>query len=268
MWSFYIAFNGLVLAESRPPTGDELVAAVDEFNRTARFPLPSLDEDGQQTLLAGDVWRLLERSTIPGEASRAVGLVLTDVPRNQVWVSCQDLHFAQNEKVAEAMLHSSNVHEHTWFGLLDLPAPFSDRYWVVDVLNNDAMAVDSGNRAWEHSWELNARGEEWALEAAGQGLVPQVTQEQVQEAVYTPKNQGAWLIMDLPGGYSLFGYHTSTELAGKLPTNLVLQFVHAQLGSMLGDLVERARTVVPDHYGSNHVDPVIGGDGEAVPRWE
>ena len=97
MWGFYIAFNGLVLAESRPPTGDELVAAVDEFNRTARFPLPSLDEDGQQTL-CGDVLRLLERSTIPGEASRAVGLVLTDVPRNQVWVSCQDLHFAQNEK--------------------------------------------------------------------------------------------------------------------------------------------------------------------------
>ena len=74
--------------------------------------------------------------------------------------------------------------------------------------------------------------------------------------------------MDLPGGYSLFGYHTSTELAGKLPTNLVLQFVHAQLGSMLGDLVERARTEVPDHYQSNHSHDVIGGDGHPVPVWD
>ena len=73
--------------------------------------------------------------------------------------------------------------------------------------------------------------------------------------------------MELTGGYSLFGYHSSTELAGSLPTNLVMQFVHAQLESMLGDIVERGRVEARAHYGAHHVADVSGGDGKVIPRW-
>ena len=74
-------------------------------------------------------------------------------------------------------------------------------------------------------------------------------------------------MMDLPGGYSLLGYHSSTELAGNLPTGLVMQFVHAQLGDMLKGIVERGRDEVPSHYVSEHSDDVLGGNGEPVSRF-
>jgi hypothetical protein len=106
-----------------------------------------------------------------------------------------------------------------------------------------------------------------AQQAAEQGRIPGVDGVSLERAIFTPTNQGAWLVMELPGGYSLFGYHSSTELAGSLPTNLVMQFVHAQLESMLGDIVERGRVEATTHYTASHVADVSGGDGRVIPRW-
>ena len=267
MFLVSIVFGSLALAEPRLPTAVELEEALRDFNEGARFPLPELNSQQQKVLLDGEVLRVLERATSPEESSRALALLLSDVPRDQVWVSCQDPHFAQNSSVAEAVLHSTDDHRHTWFGLLDLPSPFADRVWVVDVVNNHTLAEQTDSRAWEHSWELNPQAQELALEAVMSGRVPGVELRQLQSAIFTPTNQGAWLILDLPGGYSLFGYHSATELAGNLPTNLVLQFVHAQLGGMLRDIVARGRTEVPGHYDADHVEDVRGGDGLPVPRY-
>jgi hypothetical protein len=219
------------------------------------------------SLREGEVVRVLERSATPGTPSRALGLLLSDVPRDQVWISCQDPHFIQNSKVVETVLSRSSEHEATWFGLLALPSPFADRVWVVDVVNNHSLAMSSDNRAWEHSWEVHPEGEGLARQTAEQGNIPGVDKAMLDHAIFTPTNQGAWLLMEISGSHSLFGYHSSTELAGNLPTNLVMQFVHAQLESMLGDIVERGRVEVQTHYNASHGADVAGGDGRVIPRW-
>jgi hypothetical protein len=268
MWLSLIVFTGSALASPRAPSLEELDAAINGFNEGAHFPLPVVQEGDLQRLLSGEAVRILERSSTPGRPSRAVGLLLSDVPRDQVWVSCQDPHFAQNEQVSEAILASSQPHRNTWFGLLDLPSPFADRAWVVDVVNNYKLAQDSENHAWEHYWELNPEGKTMATEAVASGRIPDVDDKRLDQAIFTPTNHGAWLLVELPGGYSLFGYHSSTELAGNLPTNLVIQFVHAQLGSMLDEIVERGRNQAPAHYDSDHQEDVHGGNGETIQRFQ
>jgi len=268
MWTPLIVFGSTALASPRPPSLEELSTGLQSFNEAAYFPLPELEESDLQTLLDGKVVRVMERSATPGRPSRAVGLILSEVPRDQVWVSCQDPHYAQNEQVSEAVLSSSAPHMVTWFGLLDLPGPFLDRFWVVDVVDNHELAQKTENHAWEHYWHINPDGKTLAAEAVAEGRVPGLDSEFLGRSIHTPTNSGAWLIMDLPGGHSLFGYHSSTELAGNLPTNLVIQFVHAQLGSMLEEIVERGRNEVPLHYNTSHGPDVRGGDGAAISRFK
>jgi hypothetical protein len=263
-----IVFGSTALANPRPPNLEELSTGLQGFNEGAHFPLPALDETDLQTLLDGEVVRVMERSGTPGRPSRAVGLILSEVPRDQVWVSCQDPHYSQSEQVSEAVLASPAPHIVTWFGLLDLPGPFLDRVWVVDVVDNHELARKTENHAWEHYWDVNPDAETLAAEAVAEGRVPGVDSAFLGRAIFTPTNSGAWLIVDLPGGYSLFGYHSSTELAGSLPTNLVIQFVHAQLGSMLEEIVERGRSQAPSHYNASHGPDVRGGDGAAISRFE
>ena len=112
------------------------------------------------------------------------------------------------------------------------------------------------------------RGPEVAAEAVTAGRIPGVDGKRLDHAIFTPTNHGAWLLLEMPGGYSLFGYHSSTELAGNLPTNLVIQFVHAQLGSMLTEIVERGRTEAVLHYGSDHEADVKGGGGQVIDRFQ
>ena len=150
MWLSTIVSMSLALAEPRPPTRGEISGAIEEYNAGAHFVLPVLGPEDLDKLLEGQVVRILERSTEPGRPSRAVGLLLSDVPRNQVWVSCQDPHYAQNSNVAEAVLDSPEDQHHIWFGLLKLPSPFSDRAWVVRVVNNLPLSESSHGRAWEH----------------------------------------------------------------------------------------------------------------------
>ena len=265
---FHLIFLlGTALAEDRPPSFDEISEAIRIFNLEARYELPTLNSADLRALSEGQVVRILERATEVGIPSRAVGLLLTDVPPEQVWVSCQDPHFAQNTRVSEALLEGRDTHHHTWFGLLDLPLPFSDRAWVVDVINNHPLAISSENRAWEHYWDLRSDARALALEAAQEERIPGVGPDRIHSAIFTPTNYGAWVLLSLPNGYSIIGYHSSTGLAGSIPDNLVMPFVHAQLEGMLRDIVERGRVLVFEHYNEEHEADVIGGDGAPIPRF-
>lgn len=262
---FGICVAGVVLVAASPAYADtdaDLVAALTEFNRHAVYRIPMPSSEQRAALVSGEILKVIQTGEDAHGARRAVGLLLTPAGRDQMWVSCQDTHFVQSAAIQEARLGSVSGHT-LWYGFLDLPRPFSDRHWVVEVWNNEALAGATENRAWEHAWRLVPGGVANAKDAVAAGKVKKTTVDMWEDAIETPINDGAWLAVALPDGRTLFGYHAATHVGGAIPENLMLQYVKATLDTTLRDIEKRARTGIASHYGVGHKG-VEGGNGVAV----
>jgi hypothetical protein len=250
-------------AAARPPTEAEVRAAVADFDAAAVYRLPALGEARMAALLRGEVVRFVDQPGGGTAVRRAMGLMLTDVPRDRMWLACQDHHFMGDPAVHELRLSVDPPDDAIWFGLADLPAPIADRRWVVRSWNNHALAAATGGRAWEHPWEL-ARTDEAALAARiAAGELPAVDADMFAAAVDSPVNHGAFLAVALPGGHTLFGYHATFDPGGGIPDWLVARLAHAGLERGFRRYEARGRDVIPTHYGATH-PPVVGGDGRPV----
>jgi hypothetical protein len=249
-----------------PPPAADIQEAFQSFNRGAIYELPSLNAQQIETLRSGKVVKVLDRQGSPTQPRRATGILLSSTSRDQLWLSCQDLHFQQQESTTELRVSLQPPDKAVWYGFLDLPWPFDDRHWVVDVYNNHSLAQSTNNSAWEHPWTLASK--ERALTKMGpiiaQGKVEGVDSEMFQSAIYTPANRGAWFAIDL-GEYAIFGYHATTVVGGNVPENLISQFVLQGLDKLLKDIETRAEKTVPSHYTSGHKGEIIGGDGKPMP---
>jgi hypothetical protein len=250
----------ILSAHARPPTEDELRGALAEFGGGAVHQLATLAPVQREALLSGEVVRFVDQPTGAGGIRRVTALMITDVPRAQMWLACQDPHYNADPSVHELRLSLQPPDDAVWMGLVDLPAPVSDRRWAVHSWNNHALASSTGGRAWEHPWELaspdlaDTRQRIEAGEAAG------VSPEMFDEAVDTPVNHGAFVAIVLPGGHTIFGYHATFDPGGGLSDWLVARWAHAGLERGFRRYEARGRELIPDHYGEEHA-PVYGGDG-------
>lgn len=259
-----IALCSLATASSAEAATDAQVhAAIVEFNQGAHYTIPVLSASQRKRLLAGEVVKVVDEAPDGSGSRRATGFLISDRSRDAMWVSCQDLHFVQSSSVHERQLTSPDPSKKRWYGLVDLPRPFTDRHYVVDVWNNHALAARTEGRAWEHPWELVPGEITSARALVAAGKVPETTLDMWETAIETPTNLGAWVAIALPDGSSIFAYHAATRVGGNIPEGMMLQYVKATLESTLRSIEERARTVIPSHYSAGH-PPVVGGDGKGV----
>ena len=252
--------------ESFGATPADIQAAMGDFNRSARYRLPRLGSAHLDALSAGQTVRVMDQpAEDPESPRRASAFVVVPLPRTQVWVGCQDLHFTQSDLVQEVKVAGSPPRT-TWYGLLDLPRPIADRQWMVEVIDNAPLALATGDRAWEHAWSLTGDPDQ-ALALAQAGRLPGVDPNAVAEAVWTPVNQGAWIAIALSPEETLLGYHATSTVGGNLPEKLVLQWVHSGLERLLEGVVQRAREKVPVHYRAGHSGIVLGANGKPIPYY-
>lgn len=258
-----------VLAEEAAPAVDAaaLAGALEEFNAHAVWTLPPLEADQLQALLEGEVVRWVDRPSGEDGPRRAAALILAEASRELMWLAAQDLHFQGDPSVHEVRLALRPPDDADWYGYLELPAPFSDRHWLVRSWNNHDLARQTEGRAWEHPWR-HLEGElapllEAVRARAAAGEVGPVTPERVDKAVLSPTNHGAFLAISLPDGRTLFGYHAVFQAGGHIPDWAVLQWAYSGLEKAMHRFEERAKTEIPGHYGPDHAD-VIGGDGQRV----
>ena len=247
-----------------------VVAAFQRFNQHAHYDIPPPTSRELQQLLRGEVVTKLDQP-IAGdpEAQRAIGMMLSRSSREALWVACQDPHFAQQSSTKELRL-SMTGDRAVWYGLVDLPWPLSDRHWLLNVWNNHALAKAADNQLWEHPWELIGNGFARVKPSIVAGKVPDVDLDMAEEAIYTPMNQGAWVVMGLPPANgqprSLLVYHAMTKVGGSLPQGLVTDLVVSGYEEMLSTIVKRAETDIKQHYNAQH-PPLLGGDGQPVPTF-
>lgn len=260
-----------VLALSASPalaaTDAEVTAAIASFNAAAQYPLPVLGAAQRKKLLDGDVVKVVDSAADGSGARRAVGLMVTDVDRDAMWVACQDPHFSTTSVVNEYRVSFTPPDKALWYGILDLPMGFSDRHWLVSVRNNHALAEATGNAAWEHPWKLVPGGVARVEDAVKAGKVENTSHSMWAEAIETPTNIGAWVAVALPSGGTLFAYHGATRVGGNIPEGLMLQYIKSTLDGLLRGVESRARSKVPGHYTAAHGATVVGGNGEAVATW-
>jgi hypothetical protein len=264
LWAPPVAAADPAVASDPVVDRDALVRAVAAFNQHAHYRLPDISEPELAALLSGEVVRWIDRPNGPDGHRRAAALILTSVGRDAMWLACQDPHFLGDPSVHELRLTLRPPDDADWFGLLDLPAPFDDRYWMVRSWNNHALSVATGGVAWEHPWTSIAGDLDRVRTAAEAGEIVAVTAAGVDEAILAPSNDGAFVAIALPGGGSLFGYHATFAAGGNIPDWAVTRWAYSGLERAMRNYVDRATTVMPGHYGASHA-PVVGGAGQAVP---
>ena len=255
-----------------PASAAEVDAAVlrqtlETFNEHAVWTLPALDEAQLGELLSGEVVRWVDKPQGEEGPRRAAALYLASASRDRMWLAAQDPHFQGDPSVHELRMDLRPPDDADWYGLLDLPAPFSDRQWVVRSWNNHALSEATEGRAWEHPWrsmegDLSAFLERVKVAAAA-GEVGPLTPEDIDKAVLTPANHGAFVAMALPDGRCLFGYHAIFQAGGGIPDWAVTQWAYSGLDKAMRRYEARALEEIPAHYAPGH-SPVVGGGGSAV----
>lgn len=234
------------------------------FNAVAQMPVPELTDAQHRQLADGDVVTVVHRR---GDGRYVVvGYARAGVPKVHTWLATQDPHYRSNAAVEEP-LHVG-PHESTWYHRADIPRPFADRHWVVDVWDNVDLAHESDGAFWEHPWQLREGGIDLVRARVRAGAIDSVTLDDLDQAVETPVNDGAFDFLDLPGGDdSLFHYVVVASTGGGIPDRLVAAFMRANMASSMEETVARAQTEVPGHYCADHA-PVAGLDGVALARFE
>ena len=152
-----------------------------------------------------------------------------------------------------------------WYGFMDIPAPFEDRHFVVRTTINDGLAQRSGDTMWERWWVLDPTGLDASRTEVVAGKVEGVDAIAFEQAIYLPANQGAWIFLDLPGGRTLFGFHTASALGGAIPDSLVTAYLFRGLDEIVVDSLEKAAHM-HTHYASGHA-PLMGGTGKPISRY-
>jgi hypothetical protein len=244
-----------------PVTEASLAVSLAEYSAGARFPLPELTAAQLKRLLAGKVVKVRE-ALEEDSPQRAIGLIRSDLDRESLWLATRDPHMVQLDELTEQQLTPPGQWPAVWYQLLDLPRPFSDRHWVIDVTDTHTLATASENRCWEHAWVLSPEGPRIGQEAVEAGRVPGITPDQAAAAIYTPVNHGAWLAISLADGGTVLGYHATSVIGGRIPDKLVADYTMLTLGNLLRGVIERVPEVLP-HYDAAHL-PIEGADGQVI----
>ncbi|MGQ0723501.1 MAG: hypothetical protein ACT4PE_18280 [Candidatus Eiseniibacteriota bacterium] len=250
--------------------GDLVLSAIATHNASSAFPLPELDGEKLDQLLAGEVVRMRWKQPVTGEGGevepkerhRVVALYLIEQPRVNVWLSAMDPHFIASERVIEVRIDDDGRGRSTWYQHMDLPWPVENRHWVIDVRKTPDMHRATGGLVWEQPWYLVEDGQRVAEELAASGRTPGLSLGDVKDAVYLQANTGTWAMFALSPDLTLLTYQVTVVMGGLLPEGLTARFASRELQSLC-HIVERNARTIPEHYAEGH-DPVMGGDGQYV----
>jgi hypothetical protein len=189
------------------------------------------------------------RRRLPLEgADRVVGAMWTDLPRDAIWIAIQDdAHDKLVDNLRETRLPDTPSGHKRLYQHLDFPWPFTNRQWVIDIRDNPVLADATDGASWERTWDL-----------ADPALAPAPD----PEGIWTPVNDGGWLLVTAGGG-TIVVYHVRSVIGGAIPAEVVTRWAMGTLEQMLRHVEKRAQEI-PGHYGADHT-PIIRPDGSAIP---
>ena len=129
-----------------------------------------------------------------------------------------------------------------WYEWIDIPFPFSDRHFVLDVWDNHALAKSSGNMIWEHPWEIATGAMSQTKAPAQRGEIEGVSAQVYNKSVEVDINNGAWVAIALGPNETLLAFHAQSVVGGAIPDKLIADFVMMSMGKVFKGIIGRAET--------------------------
>lgn len=249
-------------------TDAQLVAAFQEFQEHAVYPVPVPDARDRGKLLDG---RIIKQRLPPADDDAPVGamvLVLSDLSKEELWIGSADDDGGQDtpDELTVHHLQPSGDEMYRWYGYIRLPAPISDRHFLIRTTVNTAMHRETDGRMWSRHWQIEPGGQDTAQAIVAGGDVDGVTPEMFEKAVWTPYNQGNWIFIGLPDGRTIVGYQAAGSMGGGFPDGLMNRYIYWGLGKLMKDVVEKAGKA-RRHYVTGH-PPLTGGSGLPLPPFD
>ena len=253
----------LLLSTALAATPAEIASVLEQFQGVAVMPLAPFTQDQLEALARGEVVTRID-ARADGH-HRAVGVAVCDVPQSAMWLATQDPHYTGGDDAIEAKIEKK-PHRGVWYGMIDVPRPFSDRHWVIESWDEVDLAARTGGVVWEHPWRLRSGETARVRSLVERGEVRGLTLEMFEEAVETPVNEGALVFLRLSDAESVYAYHVTTDIGGAVPERMVAGFVRRTMTAHIEHLRARAREEIPRHYRGAHA-PVLGFTGGPVPLY-
>jgi hypothetical protein len=227
----------------------------------SKHPIPTLSASNQQKLDAGEMVKV-RLAGADGGALGALGLVVTDIGRNDLWMGSMDVHTKPPSDMDLHPLQPLGAELYRWYGFVDLPEPFDDRHFLIRTSIDTRLSQTNSDGVWERTWALEGGWPETARAMVDQGKFSGLDVALFDAAIETPMNQGAWTVLSLNDGRSLVAYQVATTLGGEIPDGLLNRYLFWTLEGVLKDVVAAARGM-SSHYVAGH-EPLIGGDGKPI----
>lgn len=224
--------------------------AVDAAVRAlALFPPGDITPARWEKVAAGEVTHW----SAGAEVRRVVAARIIPLPITAVWLGVTDDHPIEPiSGLREHALRGAWSSPKLLYQHIDLPWPFDDRQWVIELRNNASLYQRAG--VWERSWTLADPA------PAGSHWDP--------EALATPVNEGAWLMMPINLGDSsppstLAVYQARASLGGVVPEDAVRAWTAASLDELFARYQRNAESMFR-RYGAG-CSPQPGPDGSPLP---
>ena len=113
-----------------------------------------------------------------------------------------------------------------------LPVPLlDDRWWILDIRYNDAMARASGGRVREQMWSTNG---DWTLPTEASAAWG-------ARGIHINSTRGSWLLTDLDGTHTLVEYYTWADPGGSIPASIANSFADNGIEGSIRTFEKHAR---------------------------
>ena len=200
------------------------------------------------------------------EGSEVLGATVFDVCDVEAWriwlaICDRDHHEEFMPHIREGVCLADFGHSRLVYQYLALPA-VRDRHWVIRTRTNGPLWQQSGRSVWESSWVLEPDAEDLIQTYIEAGAIEKVSAEQAEDAIITPRNDGCWLLVDLPDGRCFVAYQDLSDIGGRVPAWLVNELGPSGLASLVQKVEERALQI--ELYFSEDRPPPVAPDGSPV----
>jgi hypothetical protein len=212
------------------------------------LPPPTLD---------GSVWSDLEqhglaRRRVPGAVETVMGVEVWPCSREAAWLGITDDHPPHPVTgLTEIRLSGAGGGPKVLYQYLDLPWPLQDRHWAIALQNNLPLAKTG---VWERHWSLDAE----AMTQAKSRM-----DARYDDALMTPVNEGAWLLVPVSPAETLVVYQSRASLGGSVPDGAVEDWAMSSLSDAMHTYQTDALRLQGSYLGG--CTPQIGGDNALIP---
>ena len=205
--------------------------------------LPELTDEEHDRLALGKA--VIRQQELDGtDMLGATVFQVCEVEAWRIWLAIcdRDRHEEFMPHIDEGVCLEDFGHSRLVYQYLSLPG-VRDRHWVIRTRTNGPLWLASDRAVWESSWELEPDAESLIERYLESGAIEKVSLEQADAAVVTPRNDGCWLLVDLPDGRCFVAYQDLSDIGGKIPAWLVNELGPSGLANLVQKVAQRARLI-------------------------